>query len=268
MGHYNESLGTGALEHNNNERNSAFGAYCMYNNFNGKSNCAFGTDAMKESGDSSFNVAVGMGALWNVKGDYNTAIGYLASSEEAGKERNYTTSIGANTQAYFNNSTAIGANAVAMGENQLQLGDTEAKVYTRNGYYWTSDVRDKADIRDTQLGLDFIMQLRPVDFRWDMRADYKEAIPDSEGSGRRTYKQLPKDGSKKRSRFHHGFIAQEVGALEAEFGGYQDFMVKGTAEMQTLNYLELIAPMVKAIQEQQQMIEAMQAQVRELQDDS
>jgi hypothetical protein len=61
------------------------------------------------------------------------------------------------------------------------------------------------------------------------------------------------DGSKKRSRFHHGLIAQEVKAvLDAkgiDFGGFQDHSVKGGDDVLSIGYEELIAPMLKAIQE-------------------
>ena len=42
-----------------------------------------------------------------------------------------------------------------------------------------SDSRDKADVRDTVLGLDFINKLRPVDFKWDLREQYIDHV--SEG---------------------------------------------------------------------------------------
>jgi hypothetical protein len=61
------------------------------------------------------------------------------------------------------------------------------------------------------------------------------------------------DGSKKRNRFHHGLIAQEVkAALDAkgiDFGGFQDHSVKGGDDVLSIGYIELIAPMLKAIQE-------------------
>jgi hypothetical protein len=64
---------------------------------------------------------------------------------------------------------------------------------------------------------------------------------------------LVHDGSKKRNRFHHGLIAQEVKAvLDAkgiDFGGFQDHKVTGGDDVLSIGYEELIAPMLKAIQE-------------------
>jgi hypothetical protein len=71
------------------------------------------------------------------------------------------------------------------------------------------------------------------------------------------------DGSKKRSRFHHGLIAQEVKAvLDAQgidFGGYQDHKVKGGQDVLTIGYDELIAPLIKAIQELTARVQELEA---------
>ena len=58
-----------------------------------------------------------------------------------------------------------------------------------------SDERDKTDIINIPLGLDFINKLRPVKFKWDTR----------EG--------MAKDGS-----YEAGFIAQDLQKLENEEG--------------------------------------------------
>ena len=61
------------------------------------------------------------------------------------------------------------------------------------------------------------------------------------------------DGSKKRSRYHHGLIAQEVKAVldakKIDFGGFQDHKIAGGDDVLSIGYDELIAPMIKAIQE-------------------
>lgn len=61
------------------------------------------------------------------------------------------------------------------------------------------------------------------------------------------------DGSKARSRFHHGLIAQEVAELIArtgvDFGGFQDRRVKGGDDVLSHGYSEFIAPLIKAVQE-------------------
>jgi len=126
-------------------------------------------------------------------------------------------------------------------------------------------------VRDTVLGLDFVNALRPVDYRWDMREDYRQERPetpaeDATEEQRQAYdtalgawreacklENLAHDGSKKRKRYHHGFIAQEVretlDRLGIDFGGYQDHKVSGGEDVLSIGYDEFIAPLIKSVQE-------------------
>ena len=65
-------------------------------------------------------------------------------------------------------------------------------------------MRDKTGIKPESLGLSFINKLNPVQFQWDFREDYLIVNKDN------TITELPKDGSKKRNRYHSGFLAQDV----------------------------------------------------------
>jgi hypothetical protein len=64
---------------------------------------------------------------------------------------------------------------------------------------------------------------------------------------------LMHNGSKIRTRYHHGLIAQEVKSVMdnkgIDFGGYQDHSIKGGEDVLSLGYSELIAPIIKAMQE-------------------
>ena len=79
-----------------------------------------------------------------------------------------------------------------------------------------------------------------------------------------------KDGSKKRNRFHHGVIAQEVKKVIDEtgidFGGFQNHLINGGKDVMTVGYDELIAPLIKAVQEQQVMIETLAKRIEELEE--
>lgn len=160
----------------------------------------------------------------------------------------------------FDFCSTIGYNAFVSGDSQVQLGGAGTTTYVYGTVQNRSDANDKTDIRDTQLGIDFIMGLRPVDGRWDMRDDYLEEIPVYSGVGDDGQElidsvliQTPKDGSKARTRFHHWFIAQEVkelcDKLGVDFGGYQDHSINGGADVKTLGYDEFIPPTVKAVQQ-------------------
>lgn len=95
-----------------------------------------------------------------------------------------------------------------------------------------SDIREKKDIQEMSYGLDFINKLRPVEFRMINGNDKKD----------------------------FGFIAQEIEAL---FGTeYNVLSIGGTEERKlALRYTDFIAPMVKAIQEQQEIIETQKAAI-------
>ena len=79
--------------------------------------------------------------------------------------------------------------------------------------------------------------MRPVDFRWDYRDAYFDYDPETH---ERTA--VTKDGSRKRNRFHHGLIAQEVksvsDSLGIDFAGYQDHKVNGGGDVLTIGYSE------------------------------
>jgi hypothetical protein len=192
-------------------------------------------------GGGAGNVFLGSNAgLVALGGNNNVAIG--------------TNALGSG-QNGVSNATAIGNGAVVTGSNQVQLGNTATTTYVWGAVANRSDARDKADVRETVLGLEFVRALRPVDFRWDYREDYRRPADVDGGEW-----DAPAPGSRKRSRFHHGFLAQDVEALIAttgvDFGGFQDHRAGGGEDVKTLGYSELIAPLVRAVQELADRLEA------------
>ena len=167
--------------------------------------------------------------------------------------------LGAGNNYQFYSSYAANSGFYPYVDNYNDLGTSGRRwddVYATNGTIQTSDVNLKKDIIDATLGLDFINALRPVEYKW-------------------------KEGSRK----HQGFIAQEVktvldaqdvaadqalwglntikeGAkiivpVEDENGIPQKTEVDNE-ERQSLRYTELIAPLVKAVQELTTRIEALE----------
>jgi hypothetical protein len=266
-GRNNVACGSQALYKNiNGAYNHAGGSDALYNNTTGNYNVATGNTALFNNTNGSFNIATGADALYNnTTGSNNTAVGYAA--------------LVLNTSDNY--STGIGSGANVTGSNQVQLGNSTATTYAYGAVQDRSDVRDKADIRDTTLGLEFVKALRPVDFRWDYREDYRPFAPtlpaqDASAEEKAAYKaalnkwqedvklaNITHDGSKKRNRYHHGLIAQEVKAvLDAQgldFGGYQDHSIKGGDDVLSLGYEELIAPLIKAVQELAAEVAALKA---------
>jgi hypothetical protein len=236
--------------------NTACGDSALALNTSGVENTAVGSDALGDNTTGSYNTALGLKALsYNTTGTFNTAVGYYALAFDTTKT----------------NIAGFGYAATVTGSNQVQLGNSSTTTYVYGTVQNRSDLRDKADVRDTVLGLSFINALRPVDYKWDMREDYRPERPadlpaDSTPEQEELHKaemaawieaskhdNLVSDGSKKRNRYHHGLIAQEVKELldaqGIDFGGYQDHKVAGGDDVLSIGYDELIAPLIKAVQE-------------------
>lgn len=237
---------------------------------NSATNTVMGYEALESNTTGDYNTAVGREALKaNTTGDYNTAVGYVALS----------------TQTTYENCLGLGYNSQVTGNNQNQIGNSATTTYVYGTVQNRSDLRDKADIRDTRLGLEFIEALRPVDYRWDMREDYRPEAPerpsdDATDAEKAAYEaakakwredvklaNIKHDGSKKRSRYHHGLIAQEVKAVldakKIDFGGFQDHKIAGGDDVLSIGYDELIAPMIKAIQELSAEVTLLKSQINQ-----
>ena len=244
--------------------NIAIGYQCLGAATTVSNNIAIGTQALQDVTCAN-NVAVGPYALKDLVGTggagtegFNSALGYAAGGTTANVEKN--THIGAYAGYFgfdgvnqtanpnYDNVTCLGYNSNCSGDDQVMLGENFTSTYAWGAVQNRSDERDKTDIRDTLLGLDFIKSLRPVDFRWDYREDYFDHDPETN-----EITAVTKDGSRKRNRYHHGLIAQEVksasDSLSIDFAGYQDHKVNGGGDVLSIGYTELIAPMVKAMQE-------------------
>jgi len=166
--------------------NVAVSASCMQNNTSGQSNSAVGYLALYDNIDGDKNSALGRNALKDVTtGGNNTGIGYRAG-ESVSPSGSITT----------------GSNNIVLGNNDI------TNLYCADTTISSSDSRDKTDITNFTIGLNWIEALRPVTYRWDRRTWYGT---DEEPYG-------TPDGSKKRQRLHVGFLAQEALAVEQANG--------------------------------------------------
>jgi hypothetical protein len=302
----NTAIGPSALALSNGSFNTAIGQDALSFHLTGTNNTAIGIATLLQFENGSFLTAIGSGALAYFKnGNANTAIGNAAMLGLGANTKTHSnnTAVGDASQlkidtgngnssfgafslinnttgsqntavgngalvdnVSYNNTSGLGYNAAVTGNNQVQLGNSSANTFAYGAVQDRSDLRDKADVRDTTLGLDFILSLRPVDFRWDMREDYRpEPTYDHSGAPipSKPLAEITHDGTKKRSRYHHGLIAQEVRDLlekkQIDFGGYQDHSVKGGDDVLSLGYIELIAPLIKAVQELSARVEKLES---------
>ena len=208
--------------------NTSLGTNSLLSLTSGTQNVAIGTNALDSNIISGGNTAVGYDALQATTGDYNTAFGnsslfsLLAGTSNCAFGYNALTGLTSGV-----NNIGIGTNAVvpsSTGSNQMRLGNT-AITYAATQVAWTitSDRRWKDNIQSSNLGLDFISQLRPVSYS------------------------RKNDDSKKTE---YGFIAQELEATLTQFGATNNGIIsKGDDGMYGVRYNDLLAPMVKAIQE-------------------
>ena len=244
MGHDVYGKGASVMLGSQISRPQALGTYnvCL-GSFNsqslttGNGNVILGSNAGRSitSGTGNSILGVGSGDTFN----FNSS-NIVGSGSQLASGRSNCSILGNNVSA-----------DVVSGNNQIQLGDSNTSVYVYGSIQDRSDIRDKNHIRDSTLGLDFVNKLRPIEFKWDYREDYIETIYNDKYES--TIIHHPKDGSKTRNRYHCGLIAQEVQTLcnneNIDFGGLQDHKINNGDDRLTIGYTELIAPLIKAIQE-------------------
>jgi hypothetical protein len=176
----------------------------------------------------------------------SNASGQALAFEVNGSERMRITSAG-NTQPGADNAYSLGVS-----------GTRWSAVWAANGTIQTSDEREKKDIIDADLGLDFISKLRPVSFKWKVGQNIvtSEVVKDEEGNEKTESVIVPREGK----RTHYGLIAQEVEELldGKDFGG---FIHDEETDTKGLRYDQFIPLLIKSIQEQQVQIEELKAMI-------
>ena len=190
----------------------------------GSSNHAVGHQSLYNVNGGADNTALGKNTLYSLtSGSNNTAIGVQAGYGPAG--------VGSCTTG--SNNTFIGNNAVdtaggATASNTIVLGNssiTTLRCQTQT-ISALSDARDKKDIQDLPVGLEFINDLRPVRFTWDQRDGGRVDLPDS------------------------GFIAQEsLEVVESHDVDWLGLVDHQNPEHYEMSYGKLIPILVKAVQE-------------------
>jgi len=149
--------------------------------------------------------------------------------------------------------TSSTARVIPATDNVGYIGESLSRwqaIYAVNGSIQTSDEREKTEIKETTLGLDFIKDLKPVSYKW--------IDGEQQNKG-------------KDEREHQGLIAQQVaetvekhGINKNTFGGLDIQKTEKYDDFHGMSYDQFIAPLIKAIQEQQAQIEALQSEINEL----
>jgi hypothetical protein len=150
--------------------------------------------------------------------------------------------------------------------NEIVFGDaniTEAHIQV--SLTVASDERDKTDFVNLDLGLDFVKALEPVTYYWDKRSKYGDKYADDYDLNAQT-----PDGTHKEDWMDIGFKAQSVLALE-EAAGYKiaekknlTVSLSGDGKQYGLKYEKFVPILVKAMQEQDAIIQSLTARIAAL----
>jgi hypothetical protein len=282
-GQYNSGFGQNALYTNTQgSSNSAFGRSTLYANTSGGNNSAFGSNALQGNTTGHRNSAVGRGALLNnTTGSNNTAVGYDADVN-TGNLTN-ATAIGAMAEVSQSNSLVLGSidgvnsatadTKVGIGTTSplhtlhvihhgvsttsgldgftiehdsplnnkwtFHVGSSSGDLYmfsngveqgkfdaTSGSYSATSDARLKKNLSSLENVLPKVMQLKPLSYQFKKQENEARYL---------------------------GFLAQEVEKLFPSIA--KEPSVEDGAKYYTMDYSAFGVLAIKAIQEQQQIIE-------------
>ena len=301
----NTAVGSQALTLNDAWDNTAVGYRALANSVSGSGNAALGKDALLNMSSGGYNTASGTAALimntsgmentacghaalyFNVSGDWNTASGVNALQTATSDNNtavgynslitlvtgNNNTGLGFTSDVSatnLTNATAIGNGAIVDQSNRVWLGDANVAindVWSYGTYNTASDGRFKTNVSESDVkGLEFIKLLRPVVYNFEVKKATEFMTRNMTPEVRK--KHMDKDFSEATAMRQSGFIAQEV-ADAAKKSGYNFDGVTIPADEQNgiygIAYAQIVVPLVKAVQEQQKMIEEQKQLITELQ---
>jgi len=250
---YNTSFGSFSMQLNDSGRNNtAIGTFSLGANISGSNNTAVGFTALSSNTLGYGNVAVGDSAMRsNLDGFFNTVVGHAANVASSG----------------LFNATALGNGAIVNASNKVRIGNINVTVIEGQVPFTNpSDGRFKFDVKEDIKGLSFILKLRPVTYYFDRQSleNYILGVPSTQNNvdNLNKYEVLGMFDTKRQS----GFIAQEVEAaaksVQFDFDGVRTPDTGNS--YYSLSYASFVIPLVKAVQEQQAIIDEQNAKINAL----
>ena len=194
-------------------------------------------------------------------------IGYAAGDSATTNGANTIIGTAADTKTDNTTDThqiVLGAYTESVGANFVTIGKSNGNDRVYNGFTsnasWTrvSDERYKKDIQDnTDCGLAFINDLRPVTFKWKAKSELDPNFPDYDAE--KTTVDHPEK--------LYGLIAQEVKAAMdkhniPDFGGW-NCITTGDHTQQGVSQEMFIHPLIKAVQELSAKVEELEKKLSE-----
>ena len=215
----------------------------------GNLNTAIGHASLNQNVSGVGNTGLGKSSLLtNSTGSNNTGLGRLADVATSG----------------LSNATAVGYNATVSVSDKVRLGSATVTVVEGQVPYTNpSDARFKFDIQENVPGLDLIKKLKPVTYHFDTKK-FDEHL----NRNRNKTEIAEEDFSKSTAIVRTGFLAQDVEKICNDLGYNFDGLHIPDANNPTDNYgiaySQFIMPIVKAVQEQQTIIENQKAELEKL----
>jgi len=235
--------------------NVGLGYLALQTNTSGNNNLGIGGQSLQYSTTGSQNIALGFASLQNIiSASNNSVVGVFAGRYFGDTSINVTkldnsVLIGYDARPQLDsqfNQIVIGSEATGLGSNTAIIGNSSlTDIYNgadNANFSTVSDARDKKNIQPLQLGLNLIEKLNPVAFIWHKRDNTRVGVKDI------------------------GFIAQEFdGALYAlPHSDYADFVKITSDGNWKLNLSDIYPVIIKAIQEQQAIIESQATEIETL----
>jgi hypothetical protein len=201
-----------------------------------------GANAGGATTTGDFNVFMGENAgIANTTGNNNTCIGENANVASGNQD----------------NSTALGKTAISLGDDRVRIGNTSVTdIRGHVSFSDDSDARFKRNVTANVPGLEFISRLNPVTYTWDIEALCRQI-------GEPLVPELADNRARASNIVHTGFLAQEVENAANEIGFNFSGVVSPENEKDTyaLRYADFTVPLVKAVQEQQILIEQLRQEL-------
>ncbi len=238
--------------------NTVLGYQAMYSTDGADSNSSAGYQSLYNISSGKFNVAMGYKTLYNLTGgEGNTAAGWSAGTINTDSTtETYNTSIGFYSSPENNmrdntiNIRGLGYGNVHIdGDNQAAFGNSDmTSIGGQVAWTTISDKRVKRNIENNVPGLSFIKKLEPVTY------NFKKSEVDI--GNKPVYR-------KNREIVHTGMFAQDVNRAAQSIGYDFDGIDKpeNPDGRWGLRYALFTVPLIKAVQENQHLIEKTQKSI-------
>ena len=268
-GNYNTAFGAQAGEAlTTGSSNTALGYAALLRKTTGSQNVAVGPWSMQNGTTGDYNVAVGRYALKNATGNFNVGIGSTAGQDITSGAKNVV--VGGDSDvsaAAAQNQIVIGSDVTGLGDNYAVIGNASvtrlyaaqdgAAVLYANGTIQSSDRRVKKSVNSLAYGLNFIMKLRPVSYYKLHPRNYPQELKDKFYPNGKIRDVDAEDYNK----LQVGFIAQEVKEVNDQMNAENNIVNVDDDGFHRMDYEKIVVPLVKAVQEQQAQIVALQQQI-------